>query len=56
MLSFAPQLIEVINKNVDSLEKTTSLADRDFFVLQQAEGTVQVSTIEMIRQGEGYAC
>ncbi|KAK0447992.1 hypothetical protein EV421DRAFT_107233 [Armillaria borealis] len=46
-------LIEVINKNVDSLEKTTSLADRDFFVLQQAEGTVQVSTIEMIRQGEG---
>ncbi|PBK65708.1 hypothetical protein ARMSODRAFT_961076, partial [Armillaria solidipes] len=43
--------VMVINKDVDSL-KTTSFADRDFSVLQQAEGTVQVSTIEMIRQGE----
>ncbi len=53
MPSFAPQLIEVINKSVDSLEKTTSLADRDFSVLHQAERTVQMSTIEMISQGEG---
>ncbi|KAK0452014.1 uncharacterized protein EV420DRAFT_1645964 [Desarmillaria tabescens] len=53
MPSFAPQLVEVINKSVDSLEKITSLADRDFSVLQQVERTVQMSTIEMICHGEG---
>ncbi|SJL01273.1 uncharacterized protein ARMOST_04591 [Armillaria ostoyae] len=49
----APQLIEVINKSIDELEKTPSLADHDFSLLQQAERTVQISTIEMICQGEG---
>ncbi|KAK0226945.1 hypothetical protein EDD85DRAFT_154101 [Armillaria nabsnona] len=53
MPDFAPQLIEVINKSIDELEKTSSLADCDFSVLQQAERTVQISTIEMICQGEG---
>ncbi|PBK65703.1 hypothetical protein ARMSODRAFT_433215 [Armillaria solidipes] len=53
MPDFAPQLIEVINKSIDELEKTSSLADCDLSVLQQAERTVQISTIEMICQGEG---
>ncbi|KAK0452772.1 uncharacterized protein EV420DRAFT_1558415 [Desarmillaria tabescens] len=53
MPSFAPQLIEIINKDVDSLEKIGSLADRDFTVLQQAETIALITTTEMIAKGEG---
>ncbi|KAK0202312.1 hypothetical protein DFS33DRAFT_1339065 [Desarmillaria ectypa] len=53
MPSFAPQLIEIMNKDVDSLEEITSLANRDFTILQQAETTALITTMEMIAQDEG---
>ncbi len=53
MPSFAPELIEITNKIVDSLEKIKSVADRDFTVLKGVENTVCLMTSEMIARGEG---
>ncbi|SJL12027.1 uncharacterized protein ARMOST_15444 [Armillaria ostoyae] len=53
MPSFAPELIELMNKNVDSLEKINSVADRDFTILNAVENTAYLMTSEMIARGEG---
>ncbi|KAK0432635.1 hypothetical protein EV421DRAFT_2000409 [Armillaria borealis] len=53
MPSFAPELIEMMNKNVDSLEKINSVADRDSTILNAVENTAYLMTSEMIARGEG---